>query len=155
MFFLCFHMFSLFSILMLFAGQTFSHLPHPTHLSCATFAKHPLCTFIAPNGQAFSQAPQATQSVLSTAAYRFDAILIPPCYKISLPDLLQHLSIRLFLFIVEHTMAKAFEVRVSNLLFKLPAHTSGIIRFLPAAGTVSACLFQSFFDCVDDFRIRV
>lgn len=84
----CFHMLSLLSILMLFAGQAFSHFPHPTHLSCATFAKHPLCTFIAPNGQVFSQAPQAAQSVLSTTAYRFDAILIPPSYKISLLDLL-------------------------------------------------------------------
>lgn len=81
MFFLCFHMFSLLSILILFAGHTFSHFPHPTHLSCVTFAKHPLCTFIAPNGQVISQAPQATQIVLSTAAYRFEAILIPPIIK--------------------------------------------------------------------------
>ena len=83
MFFLCFHMFSLLSIVMLFAGQTFSHFPHPTHLSSATFAKHSLCTFIAPNGQMFSQAPQATQTDLSTTEYRLDAILIPPI-KISL-----------------------------------------------------------------------
>ena len=49
MLFLCFYMFTLLSIVILFAGQTFSHFPHPTHLSCATFAKHPLCTFIAVN----------------------------------------------------------------------------------------------------------
>jgi hypothetical protein len=79
-------MFILLSILILFAGQTVPHLPHPTHLSSATFAKHPLYTFIAPNGQAISQAPQATQIVLSTVAYRLDAILIPSDYKISLLD---------------------------------------------------------------------
>ncbi len=71
-------MFSLPFIIILFAGQTFSHFPHPTHLSSETFAKQPLCTLIAPNGQAFSQAPQATQIVLSTAANRLDAIFIPP-----------------------------------------------------------------------------
>ena len=78
MLFLCFHRFSLPFIIILFAGQTFSHFPHPTHLSSATFAKQPLCTLIAPIGQAFSQAPQATQIVLSTAANRLDAIFIPP-----------------------------------------------------------------------------
>lgn len=61
MLFLCFHMFPLLSITMLFAGQTFSHFPHPTHLFSATLAKHPLYTLIAPDGQAVSQAPQATQ----------------------------------------------------------------------------------------------
>jgi hypothetical protein len=81
MFFLCFHTFALLSILMLFAGQTASHFPHPTHLSSATFAKHPLFTFTAPNGQAVSQAPQATQRVFSMVAYRLDAIPIPPIIK--------------------------------------------------------------------------
>ena len=77
MFSFCFHIFLL-SIVMLFAGQTFSHFPQPTHLSCATCAKHPLYTLIASNGHTFSQAPQATQINLSTTEYLFDTILIPP-----------------------------------------------------------------------------
>lgn len=74
-------MLPLFSVLILFAGHTFTHFPHPIHFPSATFAKHPLNTFIAPSGQAVSQAPQAAQIVLSTIAYRFDAILIPPIIK--------------------------------------------------------------------------
>ena len=119
MFFLCSHTFSLLSVLILFAGQTLSHFPHPAHLSFSTFAKHPLCTFIAPNGQIISQAPQATQSVLSTVAYRFDAIPVPPIIKYVLLDF------------------------------------SSIIRFFSAARAAASCLFQPFFYCVDNFRIRI
>ena len=62
------------------AGQVLSHIPHPTHASVSTRAKHPLKTLIAPLGQMFSHAPQETQRPRSTVAYCFEAITNPLLY---------------------------------------------------------------------------
>ena len=55
----------------------------------------------------------------------------------------------LLFLVVEHTVAKAFEIGIGNLIFEFPAHTLGIICFFSAARAVTACLFQSFFYGVD------
>ena len=100
----------------------------------------------------FSQAPQATQTDLSTIEYRLDAILIPP---IKIIIILRYLMLILLFLVVEHTVAKAFEIGVGDLIFEFLAHTLGIICFFSAARAVTACLFQSFFYGVDNFRIGI
>lgn len=157
MFFLCFHIFTLLSVFILFAGQTFSHFPQPTHLSSATFAKQPLCILTAPNGQTISQAPQATQVVLSTDAYRLDAIFFSSYSNIKsgILDFIAIFGDILLFLVVEHTVAKALKFRIGYLLFKFPAHTLCILVFFYSTRTVSSCPFKSFFYCFNNFCIGI
>lgn len=61
----------------------------------------------------------------------------------------------LFIFIIEHTVAEPFEVRVFYLFFEFLAHTDGFFRAFAFAGAVTARAFESFFDYVYYFFVGV
>ena len=52
------------------AGHSLAHLPQPTHLPSSTCARIPRTTAMAWRGHTFTQQPQATQALSSTAATR-------------------------------------------------------------------------------------
>lgn len=61
------------------AGHAFWHFAHPTHLFRSTFAYKPLKTEIAFRGHVFSQQPQATHSLDTTATFfNKDISYLPP-----------------------------------------------------------------------------
>ena len=55
----------------------------------------------------------------------------------------------LFFFIVEHTMAVAFEFGVSDLLLEFFAHTLYVLALAHFTGAISALGFQAFLYCAD------
>jgi len=58
-------------------------------------------------------------------------------------------------FVIEHTVAVALEIRISNLILKLLAHTFGCLCAFSAAGTVSAGALESFPDGIDNLLIGI
>jgi hypothetical protein len=54
------------------AGHSLAQRPQPMQSASSTTEYEPFHTVIAPRGQTSMHAPQATQSVVSTTACRFD-----------------------------------------------------------------------------------
>lgn len=52
-------------------------------------------------------------------------------------------------------MAKAFKIRVFNLLFEFFAHTLVLGYMLPAAWAIAARAFKTLFDYLDDFFVGI
>jgi len=52
-------------------------------------------------------------------------------------------------------VAKSLEERICNLILKLLAHTFGRLCALPAAGTASAGMLESFPDSIDNLLIGI
>ena len=58
-------------------------------------------------------------------------------------------------FIIKHTVAKAFKIRILDLLFKFLAHTQIFRCAFSAAGAVAARALQSLFDDLDDLLVGI
>ena len=61
----------------------------------------------------------------------------------------------LFFFVIEHAVAIAFKIRVSDLVTKFLAHTLVFGSSLKAARAVTAGLLQTFLYGIDDFFVFI
>lgn len=52
-------------------------------------------------------------------------------------------------------MAVALECGIGDLLAEFLAHAFVILRFLQTARTVASCAFETLFDGLDDFGVRI
>ena len=59
------------------------------------------------------------------------------------------------MFVVKHTMAKAFEVGIGTLCLEFLAHTLVFFLYFTSAGTIATTLLQALLDYLYNFFVGI